>query len=44
MIVPNDPLLPLSIDQQLLDAVVKLTNQREQESGAERMGPYGQGA
>ncbi|WP_455199197.1 GGDEF domain-containing protein [Kaarinaea lacus] len=32
MIVANDPLLPLSIDQQLLDSVVKLTSQRDQES------------
>lgn len=35
MIVPNDPFLPLSIDQQLLDAVVNLTSQREQESLAQ---------
>lgn len=35
MIVPNDPLLPLSIDQQLLDAVVNLTSQREQETLAQ---------
>lgn len=37
MIVPNDPFLPLSIDQQLLDAVVKLTSQREQESLAQAL-------
>lgn len=29
MIVPNDPCLPFSINQQLLDAVVNLTGQRE---------------
>jgi len=32
MIVPNDPYLPLSIDQQLLDALVNITSQRELES------------
>jgi len=37
MIVPNDPCLPLSIDQQLLDAVVNLTNQRELEALAETL-------
>lgn len=37
MIVPNDPCLPLSIDQQLLDAVVCLTAQREQESLAQAL-------
>jgi diguanylate cyclase (GGDEF)-like protein len=35
MIVPNDPCLPLSIDQQLLDAVVNLTSQRDLETLAE---------
>ena len=37
MIVPNDPCLPLSIDQQLLDAVVNLTSQRELEALAESL-------
>jgi diguanylate cyclase (GGDEF)-like protein len=37
MIVPNDPCLPLSIDQQLLDAVVKLTSQRDLETLAESL-------
>jgi hypothetical protein len=32
MIVPNDPYLPLSIDQQLLDAIVNITSQRELET------------
>lgn len=35
MIVANDPLLPFSIDQQLLDSVVKLTSQRDQETLAQ---------
>ena len=37
MIVPNDALLPLSIDQHLLDAVVKLTCQRDQETLAQSL-------
>ena len=37
MIVPNDPCLPLSIDQQFLDAVVKLTGQRDLEALAESL-------
>lgn len=37
MIVPNDPCLPLSVDQQLLDAVVKLTAQSEPEALAESL-------
>ena len=37
MIVPNDPCLPLPIDQQLLDAVVKLTSQRDLETLAESL-------
>jgi diguanylate cyclase (GGDEF)-like protein len=37
MIVPNDPCLPLSIDQQLLDAVVNLTSQRDLETLAESL-------
>lgn len=37
MVVPNDPCLPLSIDQQLLDVVVNLTNQRELEALAESL-------
>lgn len=37
MIVPDDPSLPLSIDQNLLDAVVSLTSQREQESLAQAL-------
>lgn len=37
MIVPNDPLLPLSIDQQLLDAVVSITSQRDQETLAQTL-------
>ena len=37
MIVPNDPCLPLSIDQQLLDAVVKLTSQRDLDALAEAL-------
>ena len=37
MIVPNDPCLPLSIDQQILDAVVNLTKQRELETLAESL-------
>ena len=32
MIVTNDPYLPLSIDQQLLDAIVNITSQRDLES------------
>jgi len=37
MIVPNDPSLPLSIDQNLLDAVVNLTSQKEQEGLAQAL-------
>lgn len=35
MIIPDDPLLPLSVDQQLLDAVVQLTGSRDHESLAQ---------
>jgi diguanylate cyclase (GGDEF)-like protein len=37
MIAPNDPCLPLSVDQQLLDAVVNLTSQRDPETLAESL-------